>query len=241
MQATGVLAGGNKETTNLLKAVAEQLKVPLTTISRQVELSQLTGNVSPKDLEAIHTQASTALMLVECYLLGLELAHTQTALTLEPVSISAVLASTAHDLYYIAREHQVELAVQVAGKYEPVMANHKGVKAALLSLVYGFIESTASERGRRHLTLAVHRTSYGITAGVYGMYKNLEAQEWRNALRLCGQASQPFVALGADSGAGLFVADAILRAMTTKLRVGRHQKEAGLAATFQPSQQLAFV
>ncbi len=241
MQAANSLAGGN--TADVLQAVAEQLKVPLTIIARQAELNQALGAaVQPDDLRAMHVQATTALTLVDCYLLGLALSQGQTQLELEPVSLSSMLTTAAHELYYLARQHNIELEVQTAGKYEPVMANHRGLHAALVSLGYGLLESNGQTQGRhRHLTLAAHRTPHGLVAGIYGDYEDLEAHEWRTALKLCGQASQPFTALCSGSGAGLFVADTILRSMTSQLRVGRRQKEAGLAATFQPSHQLMFV
>jgi hypothetical protein len=236
-----MLAGG--ETTDLLRAVAEQLKVPLTTIARQAELSQMNGAVALQDIAAMHSQAATALTLVDSYLLGLELLREQTSLELEPVSVSSTLVDIAHDLYYIARQYGVELEVQVAGKYEPVMAHPRGLRAALLSLGYGMVEAQAAQDRPRHhhLTLATHRTPHGIVAGMYGEYEDLEADGWRTALALKGRTQQPFTGLTASSGAGLFVADTILRSMSTRLRVGRHQKEAGLATTLQPSQQLAFV
>lgn len=239
MRAASNKAGG--EATDLLRAVAEQLKVPLTIIARQAELSQLVGRAEVTDLAAMHSQAATALTLVDSYLLGLELLREQSSLELEPVSVSSVLTTVAHDLYHLARQNKVELDVQVAGKYEPVMAHQAGLRAALVSLGYGLIEASGDRGAYRHLTLAAHRTPHGIVAGIYGAYENLEAQEWRTALALCGQATQPFTALSAGSGAGLFVADAILRSMATQLRVGRHQKETGLATTLRPSQQLAFV
>jgi len=232
-----------KDSTATLQAVAEQLKVPLTIIARQAELNQALGQTEADDLRAMHLQATTALTLIDCYLLGLALAQGQTQLELEPVSLSSMLTSTAHDLYYLARQHGVELEVQVAGRYAPVMANRRGLKAALLSLGYDLISSnnTSGDNRYRHLTLAAHRTPHGLVAGMYGEYQDIEAHEWRTALKLCGQAGQPFTSLCAGSGAGLFVADIILRSMTTQLRVGRRQKEAGLAATFLPSQQLVFI
>lgn len=239
MQAPSNL--GTSNAADVLQAVAEQLKVPLTIIARQAELSRGTGSMQANELHAMQVQATTALTLVDCYLLGLALAQGQTQLELEPVSLSSMLTTAAHELYYLARQHNIELEVQVAGKYEPVMASQRGLKAALLSLGYGLIDSEPQPGRHRHLTLAAHRTPHGLVAGMYGDYENLEAREWRTALKLCGQASQPFAALCAGSGAGLFVADTILRAMTSQLRVGRRQKEAGLAATFQPSQQLAFI
>jgi len=239
VRAASSLAGG--EATDLLKAVAEQLKVPLTIIARQAELSQLVDNAHHGDWAAMHAQASTALTLVDSYLLGLELAREQAALELEPVSIPSVLTMVAHDLYHLARQNGVELEVQVEGKYGPVMAHKAGLRAALVSLGYGMIEANSERNVYRRLTLAAHRTPHGIVAGIYGPHAALETQEWRTALKLYGRVSQPLTSLSSGSGAGLFVADAILRSMSTQLRVGRHQKETGLATTLHPSQQMTFV
>ncbi len=231
-----------RDATGLLKSVAEQLKVPLSNIARQAELTSLGGVIEMSDAAAIHTQATAALALVDSYLFGLELVQAQQVLPLEPVSVASALVDIRHELHEVANQYGVDLELNIGGKFEPVMAHPKGLRAALLSLGYGLIEAQAAQEIKRHrLTFAVHRTTRGIVAGVYGEYKHLDAAAWRKALKLCGQAPQPFTALTASSAAGLFVANAIMRSMQSHLRVGRYQKSNGLAATFQASQQLSFV
>lgn len=227
----------------LLLSVAEQLKAPLTAIVRQAELGQLTGQVELTDAAAIRTQAAAALTLVDSYLLGLDLMHRQTMLQLEPVSISSTVTDAAHDLSRFAKHYNVQLEVEVHGKYGPVMSNPQGLRAALLSLGFALVEAQAAQdmQGPRRVILATHRTPHGIVTGVYGHYEKLSAEHWRTALGLAGRARQPITALTSGNGAGLFVADAILRSMETRLRVGRFQHQNGLAATFQPSQQLSIV
>src|SRR6476661_3212441 len=112
---------GGVQADNLLLSVAEHLKVPLTTIARQAELGQLTGRVELTDAAAIRTQATAALTLVESYLLGLELMSQQGSLQLEPVSVSSTLMDAAHDLDRFAKHYQVQLEVEVGGKFGPVM------------------------------------------------------------------------------------------------------------------------
>ena len=242
MRAGSAEAGS--EATDLLLSVAEQLKIPLSTIARQAELGRMTGTVCLDDVAAIRVQADAALTLVESYLLGLELLREQTSLLLEPVSVSSMLADIAHDLYRYARQYGVELELHIAGKYEPVMAHPRGLRAVLLSLGYTLIEARAAQEGDKRrpvLTLASHRSAHGIIAGLYGEYSDLHAAQWHRALELCGRARQPFAALSAGSAAGLFVADTILQAMDTRLRVGRYLKQSGLGMTLSPSQQLSFV
>lgn len=240
MQA-GARAG--TELGDLLSAVAEQLKVPLTVIARQAELSQLTGQPGVADALIVRTQADAALQLVDSYLLGLELLRNQTQLELEPVSVSSTLNDAAHALTRFARQYGVEIEVEVAGRYEPVMAHARGLRAALVSLGFGLVEAQAAQADRRprYLKLATHRTSHGIVAGIYGVHDGLQPNQWRKALKLYGHAAQPFAGLTTGSGAGLFVADTIFRSMSSQLRVGLWQHEHGLAATLQPSRQLQFV
>jgi K+-sensing histidine kinase KdpD len=233
----GVQAG------SLLLSVAEHLKVPLTTIARQAELGQLTGQPDMTDAAAIRAQATAALTLVDSYLLGLELASKQAGLQLEPVSVSSTVMDAAHELDNFAKYYQVQLEVEVGGKFGPVMGHPQGLRAALLSLGFALVEAQASQdiQGPRRLVMATHRTPLGIVTGVYGKYEALSARRWRNALGLAGKARQPIANLTPGNGAGLFVADTILRSMDSRLRVGRYSRQSGLAATFQPSHQLQFV
>lgn len=224
----------------LLQSIAEQLKLPLTNLARQVELGELQGGAA-LDLTAMRTQTAAALTLVESYLLGLQLAREQGQLSLEPVSVASTLTETAHDLRALAKHCGVELEVSIAGRYEPVMAHRSGLRAALLSLGYTLVESLGAQSRNRRLVLAVHRTQHGIVAGLYGGQEQLRPAQWRRALELCGKARQPYVGLTANSGAGLFVADSILQAMSARLRVGRHHKQSGLSVTLAPSRQLQLV
>lgn len=232
-------ANQSQEATQLLRAVAEQLKTPLTTIARQAELGQMVGNTAFSDLFTIQQQATAALTLVDSYLLGLQLLRDQTNLVLEPVSVSSLLLDTAHELDGLAKRYGMELELHIAGRYAPVMAHTAGLKSALLALGYALLEGYPLGKGER-LILAAHQTPQGIVTGLYGKYEQLNADTWRRALALKGRAARPLPALSTN-GAGLFVADAILQAMSTRLRVGRYLKQQGLATTLLPSQQLTFV
>jgi K+-sensing histidine kinase KdpD len=225
--------------TPLLRSIAEQLKTPLTIIARQTELEELRNGSSSTSLQTVRTQANSALTLVESYLLGLQLLENQNELALEPVSVSSLLVDVAHELQDLARTYGTELELHIAGKYQPVMAHPRGLRAALLSLGYTLLESYPLEQ--RRLSLAVHRTPHGIVTGLYGDYHELSSKQWHQALELQGRARQPFTAISSGSGAGIFVAQTILQAMTAYLRVSKYRNQHGLATTLQPSQQLQFV
>lgn len=224
----------------MLWSVAEQLKVPLSVISRRAELARMRGDYSVQDAADMLVQADIGLALVDSYLLGIDLWQNQSELPLEAVSVSYAMADTAQELYRYAKQMQVSLEISVEGRYGPVMANPKGIKAAMLSLGCALVESANSNNSKSHLTLAVHRAGGGIVAGMYGATGQLSPAQWRAGQELQGSAAQPIHTLH-GSGAGLFVADSILQAMGSQLEVGRHGKQNGLRATFTPSQQLALI
>ena len=232
------------EADRLLLSVAEHLKVPLTTIARHVELERLNGGATQLDASAIGLQADAALCLLDSYLLSLESMRDQMQLPLEPVSVSSLLADTAHDLYRFARQYGVTVELETSGKCGPVMGNARGLKAALLSLGFALVETQGlppqGARRYRRLVVACKRAPQGVVAGMYGDANRMSEAAWRRALRLCGNANQPLAALY-GSGAGLFVADVLLRAMQSHLKVGHFQGATGLTATLQASRQLQFV
>lgn len=225
----------------LLWSVAEQLKLPLSVIARRAELAEMSGDYSVQDAASIRTQADIGLALIDSYLLGIDLWRQQSSLPLEAVSVSSVMADTAHGLYKYARQLGVSIDMSVDGRYGPVMANPRGLRAAMLALGCALVEAVQTDKsGKPKLTLAVHRNEQGIVAGIYGLNGEFNPRQWRGGQGLYGQSPQPMPTLH-GSGAGLFVADAILQAMETNLIVGRHGRQAGLKAVFIPSQQLTLV
>ena len=79
----------------LLRALAEQLKMPLLQIARTAEFAAETGDT--KSLTNISYIAETALRLVDGFLLSAD-RQAQEVFHLEPVSVSSILQDTAHKL-----------------------------------------------------------------------------------------------------------------------------------------------
>jgi hypothetical protein len=223
----------------LLHALAEQMKLPLLQTARSAELARLTGQPLIQ-LDTIELTADTALKLLDNYLLSLRLARSA---VLEPVSVSAVLNSAAHQLSKLAKQYQCELQLHLSGKYEPIIADFVGLESALTSLGYVFIEASnaAAHEHPPVIKLAAHRGKKGIVAGMFIDTEGLSSDMFRRAHELYGRARQPLAGLTATSGAGVFVAESLLNTMSVRLRPAHHQKLSGLAATFLPSQQLQLI
>lgn len=223
----------------LLLSVAEQLKLPLLQIARQAENGRLTNQFDPS---AIQVTADSALQLIDNYTLGVRLSLDRQLLETEPVSISSVLYDTTQELESLAKSYGVNLELNIAGKFGPVMAHRQGLQAALVSLGAALIEALpAMENKQLTLHLATHRCRYGIVAGLYADTEQLTRDMLNRGRALQGRARQPLTTLTHSSGAGIFVADSILEAMNLKLSVSRHRNLYGLGTVLQPNHQLQLV
>ncbi len=223
----------------LLLSVAEELKLPLLQIARQAEQGQLGG---PADLPTMQATADTALKLIDNYALSVRLSLEPQRLDPEPVSVSSVLYDTGQQLDALAKSYGVELELNVAGRYGTVMAHRHGLQSALVSLGAALIEAMpALESPQLKLQLATHRSRYGIVAGLYSQNPKLSNEALQRGRRLQGRSRQPLISLSHTSGAGIFVADTILRAMQLRLRASRHRRLYGLGTVLQPNNQIQLI
>ncbi len=195
--------------------------------------SELNGTVESKQT------AEMAIALIDGYVLGLQTAE-QTRLVLEPVTLSSVLYDTAEALRPTARQQGYELRVDIDGKYGPVMGDRRSLQTAFTVLGYELMTSP-SEEGDNVLTLATHRSNGNIVAGIFSDNPLLTADAFRRAKALAGTAHQTIPAGSPANGAGIFIADNLLRSLASSFKIARHHKQTGLAATLLPSSQLQLV
>jgi signal transduction histidine kinase len=211
------VTAGVDQNERLIWALMEQLKMPLLEIAHHAELAH------QDSLREVGITAERAIGLVDNYLLATRLQ--QQTMQFEPVSVSSLLYDVAAELAPMAKQYNCDLELRLDGKYEPVMAHREGMKAALVTLGQSFIESETDERPL--VILAGYKSRNGITAGLFA----------ENAQPAISGAPRALTA----TNAGLYVADTILRSMSTKLYRAQHHKLKGLAATFMPSRQLQLV
>lgn len=215
---------------SLLTALAEDLKLPLLQIARS---SELAGTKEQQQT------AEMALRLIDGYILGLQ-TDAQTTLELEPVTLSSVMYDVAEELLPIARQQGYELDMSVSGRLGPIMGNRRVLQHAFTLLGYELIQAAQDEEKPR-FTLATHSSKGGVVAGVYTSNSLLTADAMRRARALIGSAHQLLPAGSASNGAGVFIADNLIKSLASTLRVTRYHNQAGLAATFLQSQQLKLI
>lgn len=215
----------------LLVSLAEDLKLPLLQIAREAELAQAGS------LERVQAIAEHALWLVDSLLLVQTVKQEQ--LALEPVTVSSMLYDVAQVLDTIAKQYNCKLDLDIAGKFVPVMANRQLLESAFVGIGGAVIAAQVEQA--KTITFSAHRTAAGIVAGCYSDMSGLNETLLKRGRVLYGKARQPLKDFTAQSGAGVFIADALLEAMQVRLRTARHHGRQGLAVTLLPSSQLALV
>lgn len=223
----------------LLLALAEELRQPLLQISGQAELAQL--QPAQGSFKAIEVAARQAMWFVDGFLLSQQL-DAQTELALQPITVGAALEQTAHTLAPLAKQYDFDIDLHLSGRSAPVMAHAEALQAALLGLSSTLLGAAAAQQeGRGRLVLASHSARGGVVAGVFSQAEGLSRVAYRQGRQLYGQAAQSLPQFSAQPSAGVYLADKLLGAMNSRLRVAQHQKLSGLAATLLPSQQLALI
>lgn len=225
---------------DLLRSIAEQLKLPLMHIARQAEFYKNEETLGRQTLSDMQLNADMAIRLVDGYILGLDLATSQLDLELEPVSLSSTLYDVAHDLTPVAKQYNCEVQLLLAGKYGQVMAHKEGLNAAIYSIGLSLIELDTPENLDHKIKLIAHHSPQGIITGVY-VDRSVETPKVANANNYQIKMRQPFADVTAQNGVGVFMADAILSSMNTKLRVGKFRDLHGLAMTLKPNKQLQLI
>lgn len=219
----------------LLRALAEQLKLPLIQIARRSELG---GDANSSKI--VTETADMALSLIDGYLLSTDI-YAQQTLDLEPVAVSSVLYAVSQDLKSHARSYDCEIDISLSGKYAPVMGSFNALRLAFTALGAAFIDAQPNDSGPKQIILAAHSSNKGIVAGIFGSQPGLSADMFKRARALYGVSKQPFASTFSNAAAGVFVADSLFSSVATPLKVSSHNKLSGLATTLLPSKQLQLV
>lgn len=235
---TGSLSDQEK----LFVSLAEGVSHTMLQLARLSEAAKfLPPRRRPEQWRTVHDISSASLQLLEGYTHLLRLHGGTAEPHLEPVAITSLLHDTVHILAPYAKQHEIEIMLDMPSRLEPVVSDRAILQSALLSLGQVFISAQAETDEPGVLRLGAHRGRAGIITGWYGQGYELTAWALRRARRLHGAVHQPFHELTSGAASGVFVADGLLEAVSSGLHVARYHKVQGLAATLPMCRQLQLV
>lgn len=226
------------EQERLLSAVAEHLKQPLLYIRQSSELAQKGQPMIP---ERIRSSANSGLLLVEHFLTWQRYAHNKDLITQSQTSLTALMHKVTEDLKSIASLNQLILNLKINGRYGPVVTDPRLLSSAVSALGLAFIEASQGKSEASEIIFGVHKTRWGITAGVYSADLVLRSNTFERHKELVGAARQLLPLTSHSPMSGVAIADALFRQLSVSLRPSRHKNMDGLAVTLVPSPQLALL
>ena len=224
-------ARDNQSQSQLLNAVAEHLKLPLLYMRQHAELARFGGEFSP---DFIESAADSGLLMVENYIHWQQISE-QPDMQMESSSLSSIFYDVAQRLDSIAKSHNGCLQLNINGRYGPITTNRRTLEAALQSLGLAFIEATQDDSP---VVMGIHKTRWGIVAGVYSKSASVTADMFKCSKILGGSVRQPMPGFSHSSMSGMFLADALFGSLSQKLRISKHHHMSGLGTTLKPNPQL---
>ncbi|MBA3757618.1 HAMP domain-containing histidine kinase [Candidatus Saccharibacteria bacterium] len=230
----------------LLAALSDDLALPLLQIKTSLELVQHEDFAKATLLRQAKTMAlstEAGLQLIEAYRLALHV-NENVELSLEPVSVGAVLQDVAHELTPYAKQYDTDLEVDVQGKLSPVLAHQASLFAALQCLSASMIRAQAAQdrQKRYRMMLGAHKTPDNVIAtGVFSNIQGLSDRTLRAARHLIGKARQPLPNVPTGAAGGVLIADMLCSAMWQPLRHAAHKNMGGLATGVPVTKQLQLI
>ncbi|MBW3568830.1 hypothetical protein KY385_01745 [Candidatus Parcubacteria bacterium] len=219
--------------TQLLGALARELKNPLILIARQAELEAL--NSSDASFASIQNTAEQTLKLIDSYLLLAQSEYGQVKLPLETIGIGSVIYDALEEFRPVAASQRINLISDIHD--QTVETNPKGLKTALWCLLNMALESVEEKSTRQIMVSARRQRGNNVTVSVLA---NLEVSrsEMSLARKLQGNSHLAIALHSKSSGVHLAIADLFANAAGDGLHVARRGSSSGLALRLIKSQQL---
>jgi K+-sensing histidine kinase KdpD len=225
---------------NVLRNIAEDIKLPLLRILTEVQVARLSGDINHSSIE---TTIDTTMRLLDNYILTTQLYNGQLELELEPVAVSAVMYDSAEYLYKYAKLLNCTVEVVVPSRTSVLaMADKSILQAALISLGYSFLHTaTNAKQSKNTITYVAGVHNRAIVAGIFSKEAHISARDLRASRNLGGTARQPLQNFSYTSSSGIYIADALFSAMQAPMSIKRHKYMGGIGANLLPSRQLALL
>ena len=229
---------------DLFLNLLQNIQHSILNISNQVDVIKLTKNHN--NLDVIKNLSQNTNHLIENYSLMINLLQNQQELSLEPVSLAAILYDVVNNLQSLAADYGVNLVFNNEGKFFPVLSNYVVLEVSLTSLGISLIEALPAlivDQSRQiELFAAIHRSKYGLVVGLYFDDQPILSQYLINkSQKILRKSKQPLPMLSYSPASGLFLAKNILNFMNLDLKSSKHRNRYGVGVILPPIKQLAFI
>lgn len=213
------------------QALARELKMPLTIISAQAEISQQNN---------IRKQAQDAMILIDSFLIASQTNYGQTQLELEPISVGSIFYKLSAEVSQGATTSKVSVDTETSCD-SLVMSNRRGLEVGLRSLMDIAIANLQAKDSSKIKLRAYRRRDGKIFAGIFSPNLSLSQKDIERAKTLIGSAQQSVSTHFSGSGIQLILASCLAEALGVNLSSLKKGNLRGLGFELMKSEQLRIV
>ncbi len=222
---------------NLHRAVAEDLKVPLIRILALLEYNKISNCSDTGEIELI---SEAALKMVDSYALSAQLCNSQASLLYEPVAMKSVIYDCQSSLKGFANLQGVVTNLNIQRHTGLAVANRQIVKSIICSLAYSMLTIT-SVKPKQSLSYSLTKSKNKIDVGIFSSFNNFEITSLNKIRSNYGRVKQVIPEIVQGATAGIVIADKLCEKLNTKLSVSKYQDMTGLVFSLNASSQMSLV
>jgi len=239
------VGANNKQTvttqnTDLLRVVANELKLPLTNIQSTASMlanGQFDTNEIPEQNVRMLINSLQAIEMIDGILLAGRVQTAQTTLDLTTVNASSVAREVVADLNGLAARYDRTLHMQVTDNLSTASANHGALKTSLSAMLGSLIRSSKSEV----IEILVHNRKDKVMITLRDEGSAITNQTVKKILSNLGRSVQPAKSLPTTSGLGVYISSVLMDAMAGKFDAYTVDNKRAITFSLQKTEQLTLL
>lgn len=217
-----------------LRALAKELKIPLTAIAREADLYRIDG---------ISRKAADVMTLLDGYLLAAQTEYGQLNFPMETTCIGSIMYEISQDIRELAAEQNITIST-ITNSQGAVTTNRRGLKIALgcLAQMAAVSEGEEGSVTKGELKLVSYEKRNGNTvAGVLSSRLYLTPRDLKRADLLYGDSHITLSTQALGSGIRLAIAKQLADSLGARLLPLRRDGLGGIGLELVKSQQMQLV
>lgn len=219
---------------NLLsgESLAEQFRHNVLTIKLLAESQE-----STVESRQIIIQADATLRFIEAYILASSVRRTK--VVLEPANLSAILFDVATSLKPIAKLYDFDIDVMPNRHAKPAVTSAAMLEQALYSIGYTLITSSHTKQKKIILKAKHHREDEMVAIASPDV--RISQRDLQKSRLFKGEATIPMANSFFTSASGIYVAEELFLALSSRLHIVKDKKMSEIGGRFSPARQLNFL
>lgn len=226
--------------TDLLRVVANELKLPLTNIQSTASML-VNGQFATEEISEQNARllinSLQAVDMIDGILLAGRVQTNQTSLDLTAINISSVARQTLEDLEGLAARYDRTLRLQVSDNLALASANHEALKTSIGVMLSSLIRSSKSEV----IEVLVHNRLSKVMITLRDEGEVISNQTVKMVLDRLGRSAQPAKSLPSSSGLGVYISTILMQAMDGKFDAYTVGTKRSITFSLQKTEQLTLL